>query len=336
VSQARTLQVFSTSPHSRDADPESYGKTVREVARWSEAAGCDGMLIYADNGIVDPWLVAQLVIEATDRLSPLVAVQPIYMHPYSVAKMVSSLAYLHGRRVYLNMVAGGFRNDLLSLGDETLHDERYARLIEYVRVVQHLLTGQTPVSFCGRYYRVEKLRLTPPVAPDCLPGLLMSGSSPAGLAAAHALKATPVKYPQPSALEEPQAGEPGPGMRIGIIARPDREEAWRVAYQRFPEDRAGQIAQRLAMRVSDSEWHRQLSELASTAASEGQPYWMGPFQNYNTFCPYLVGDLARVRDELIRYMRLGFCTFILDIPADERELGETLAVLRGAWDAAHT
>jgi len=43
---------------------------------------------------------------------PLVAVQPVYMHPYSVAKMVSTLAFLHQRRVFLNMVAGGFKNDL--------------------------------------------------------------------------------------------------------------------------------------------------------------------------------------------------------------------------------
>src|SRR5205809_571415 len=83
-----------------------------DVARWSEAAGCEGILVYTDNGIVDPWLVAQLVVQATERLCPLVAIQSVYMHPYSAAKMVSSLAHLHGRRAYLNMVAGGFRNDL--------------------------------------------------------------------------------------------------------------------------------------------------------------------------------------------------------------------------------
>jgi alkanesulfonate monooxygenase len=36
--------------------------------------------------------------------------------------MVTSFAYLYGRRVFLNMVAGGFRNDLLALADETPHD----------------------------------------------------------------------------------------------------------------------------------------------------------------------------------------------------------------------
>ena len=65
------------------------------------------------------------------RVVPLIAVQPVYIHPYSVAKLVSSLAFLHGRKVYLNMVAGGFVTDLDALADETDHDERYRRLVEY-------------------------------------------------------------------------------------------------------------------------------------------------------------------------------------------------------------
>ena len=77
------------------------------MARWSESAGCEGVLIYTDNRLVDPWLVSQIVIEATDSLSPLVAVQPIYMHPYTVTKMVTTLGYLYDRKIYLNMVAGG-------------------------------------------------------------------------------------------------------------------------------------------------------------------------------------------------------------------------------------
>ena len=35
--------------------------------------------------------------------------------------MVSSLGYLHGRAVHLNMLAGGFRNDLLALGVVAAH-----------------------------------------------------------------------------------------------------------------------------------------------------------------------------------------------------------------------
>ncbi len=74
--------------------------------------------------MLDPWLLAGIVLERTEQISPLVAVQPAYMHPYSVAKMVTSLSFLHGRRMSLNLVAGGFRNDLIAMGDETPYDDR--------------------------------------------------------------------------------------------------------------------------------------------------------------------------------------------------------------------
>jgi alkanesulfonate monooxygenase len=321
------IKVFSTCPQSRDVEPSEYARRVAEVAGWSEAAGCEGILIYTDNGIVDPWLVAQLVVSATERLSPLVAVQSVYIHPYSAAKMVATVAYLHGRRLYLNMVAGGFRNDLVALGDETPHDERYDRTVEYGKIVNALVAGET-VTLAGRYYSVRNLRLAPPVPHELAPRMMISGSSPAGLAAARALGAIAVKYPQQP--EEEVQQEPGidAAMRVGIITRADSEEAWRVAYERFPEDRKGQIAHRYAMQVSDSVWHRQLAALAEQAASKDMPYWLGPFQNYNTFCPYLVGSHDRVAEELARYTRLGFRMFILDIPPSEEELDHVGVVFR--------
>src|SRR5207249_655445 len=100
---------------------DRFSQRLADVARWSEEAGCTGILIYSDNSLVDPWLAAQFVIEQTNRLSPLVAVQPVYMHPFSAAKMVASLSYLSRRRMSLNMIAGGFRNDLLALCDQTPH-----------------------------------------------------------------------------------------------------------------------------------------------------------------------------------------------------------------------
>jgi alkanesulfonate monooxygenase len=68
------LRVYATCPQSKDVDVSEYKDRVADVARWSEEAGCHGILVYTDNGIADPWLVAQQVIEATERLRPLVAV----------------------------------------------------------------------------------------------------------------------------------------------------------------------------------------------------------------------------------------------------------------------
>jgi alkanesulfonate monooxygenase len=153
---------------------------------------------------------------------------------------------------------------------------------------------------------------------------LISGSSEAGMAAAHAIGATAVRYPAPASEEndESAAGVPV-GIRIGVIARDTTEEAWAVALRRFPEDRKGQITHALAMGVSDSAWHRQLSELAKSEVTELNPYWLGPFKNYKTFCPYLVGSYEQVGRELARYRARGFRTFILDIPPSREEFDHT-------------
>lgn len=319
------LKVFATCPPSYTASPKAYLREVLEVARWSEAAGCEGILVYTDNGLVDPWLIAQEVIAHTERLSPLVAVQPVYMHPYAVAKLVSSLAFLHGRRVYLNMVAGGFKNDLEALRDTTPHDERYARLVEYTKIVLALLGGAGPVTVAGRYYGITNVKLTPALPAALLPGVFVSGSSDAGIAAARQLGALAVRYPKPVAEYEsappPDAAELG--IRIGVIAREAARDAWRVARARFPEDRKGQLTHQLAMKVSDSEWHKQLSRLGESAAGDDQPYWMVPFENYKTFCPYLVGSYDRVADEIARYVGVGYRTIILDVPASPEELEHT-------------
>src|SRR5258706_15738158 len=238
------LKIFSTCPLSVQARPETCMRELQEFARASEDAGHEGALIFTDNGQLDPWLVSQAIIESTERLCPLVAIQPAYMHPYSVAKMIASLAHMYGRRVHLNMVAGGFKNDLAALNDTTPHDERYARLLEYTTIIQSLLQTPEPLTFAGRYYKVSNLKLTPPLPAGLMPEVLVSGSSEAGMDAARRLQATAVEYPKPPAeyAAAPAANIASRGIRIGIIARSEDAQAWTVARSRYPEDRKGQLA----------------------------------------------------------------------------------------------
>ena len=316
------LQIFSTCPQSSGANPGTYLSNVADVARWSEAAGCKGILVYTDNSLVDPWLLAQVIIQSTRALCPLVAIQPIYMHPYSVAKMVSSLSFLYGRRIYLNLVAGGFKNDLISLNDTTPHDRRYDRLVEYAQIIKLLLSSPSLNNFEGEFYKVSNLKMTPPLPPELFPGIFISGSSEAGREAARILRATAIMYPKPAG--EYQAGEHASefdsGIRVGIITREEEDKAWRVAHERFPVDRKGQITHELAMKTSDSSWHKQLSDMAKIERSDSNPYWLVPFENYKTFCPYLVGSYEQVTGELDRYISVGYHTFVLDVPPDRDEL----------------
>ena len=172
--------------------------------------------------------------------------------------------------MYLNMVAGGFKNDLTALNDTTPHDSRYERLAEYTLIIRQLLESDRPVTFRGDFYQVENLKMTPPLAPELFPGIFISGSSEAGLAAAQRIGATAIKYPKPAGEEEPR---PAAIDRPAFASASSRDRApptlgtW--PHARFPEDRKGQITRQLATKVSDSIWHKQLS--GARRARAGQP-----------------------------------------------------------------
>ncbi len=330
---SHSVDVFTTCPPSYGrSDASTYLKEIVEAARWSDEAGCKGMLIYTDNAMMDPWMLAQVAVQSTRALKPLVAVQPAYMHPYSVAKMVTTLGNLYRRGVCLNMVAGGFKNDLLALNDQTPHDRRYFRLIEYTTIVQQLLAGGEPVTFTGEFYSVRGLSLKPALPAGLFPTFTVSGSSQGGAAAARALGAVPVRYPEPAERGGVDHSPPERpcGVRVGVVARGDEEAAWQEAHRRFPPNRAGQITRGIASMVSDSVWHRQLSGLAAESRREKSAYWLEPFESYQTNCPYLVGSYSQVAEEIGRYIDLGATLFILDVPASREELEHVGVVFASA------
>ena len=83
-------------------------------------------------------------------------------------------------------------------------------------------------------------------------------------------------------------------------------------------------------KVSDSSWHRQLSELGNAGSEAENPYWLIPFQNYKAMCPYLVGSYDRVADEVARYVDIGYRTFILEAPANADDMRHTGVVFERA------
>lgn len=321
------MRLLTTAPPSVRYEPREYLETAVQLAQWNEAAGIEGMLIYTDNSLIDPWTVAQAVLEQTSTFIPLVATQPLYMSPLAAARKVSSLAFLYGRRIALNMVAGGFMKDLKQLGDCLDHDARYDRLIEYTQILTSLLGGET-VTFSGQYYKVDGLSLSPEMDSDLIPDIYLSGASDACKKASATLNAVRLSYTKPPAELEaiaplPDAGKLG--LRVGVIARETSSEAWQVAKARFPADRRGQMAHRLARGTSDSIWHQEISKTAEKLEDKRDgAYWLFPIVNYKTFCPYLVGSYEEVGALLNRYRALGYTTLILDVPHSQSDLHHIL------------
>jgi alkanesulfonate monooxygenase len=316
--------VYATAPESaRQPDGPTTVQLTHQIGDWLDGTGIRGALVYTDNRLVDPWLLARELVGASKVLRPLVAIQPIYMHPYSVAKLITSFAMMYGRGIDINLVAGGFRGDLMALDDRTPHNRRYDRLVEYAEIIMGLLGADGPVTYDGEFYRVVNLRLLPRMDEELLPEWTLSGSSEAGVTAADRLGARPVQYPAPGFVPLTRSG--GQGVRVGVLAGPSNEAAWEEARRRFPDDPEGRRRHKLAMRISDSEWHSRISQSASTADG---PYWYGPFEASQTYCPYLVGSHEFVGAELRRLVNGGIDTFILDTPRSREEVTNALAAFQ--------
>lgn len=217
--------------------PGGAGPALADAARRADRAGLDGMLIDADNGGLEPWSVAQYVIERTERLAPLVTVQPWHMHPYMTARLVSAIASMLGRRVDLNLVTGDASPDARALGCGLRHDESCERLRDYGRIVTALLRAEDTVTVDGPHYRMTEAVIYPTMSPRLAPRIFVGGHPPASVTVARDLRVGQlIDLPEPDdlAARPPRARS---AVRVGIIARDTAEQAGRVARQRAP--RAG-------------------------------------------------------------------------------------------------
>ena len=319
---ASGITLYSTCRSSIGYGQTSHLPKLLEIARWADDAGYRGALVYSDCTSIDAWMAAQAAIANTATFVPLVAVQPLDLTPFALARAVSSLAHLYGRRVDLNFVSGGFSRDLAVQGDVLPHDARYDRLTEYVTIVRMLLSGGL-ANYAGKYYNVRRARLTAPVPDDLVPTAYVSGSSAASLQAGETLGIGQLSFPLlPGDFASPEVRKNkfGSGISIGIIARDDSSEAWRIARERFPADQEGAERMKLLLSASVSSWQPQLAGLPIADEAEGEAYWIVPFRYHHTFCPYLVGSHDEVAKAVTTYLHGGIRTFVIDIPAEPDDL----------------
>jgi alkanesulfonate monooxygenase len=322
-----TIQVFSTAPRVPDAS-QSW-KSTQRVIEWSDRYGCTGILIFTGNDThIDPWLTAQVVLQTTATLSPLVAVNPIYMHPFTAAKMVSSLGWLYARKVYLNLVTGTALNYLQALHGELTHDERYERLTEYATIVRSLLADQGLTTFHGRFFQVSNLQLRPRLPRELLPDLLLAGQSPAARRTSAAVGGAWLQMLQPN-LERGLEG--ARAVHFGIITRPTNAEAWGAAQSLFPENRDDQQVLEYSMTNTDSVWKHRMKAIADGTGPAAPGYWLAPFRNFQADCPFFVGDHEQVAALVRALIASGIDRFVLEIPPAEEEFANIAA----AFDLAY-
>lgn len=316
------LRVFPTIP--RNPNAAQYIDELTRVARFSERNGLEGPLLFAGNDtLVEPWSMAQHILAQTAKTSPLIAVNPVYMHPFTVAKLVSSFALLYHRKVYLNMITGTATSDLVGLGEQRSHEERYSRLGEFILIVRQLLASTRPVTFNGKYYATNNLQLRPGLAPALMPEFLIAGQSDDARRVATQMGCLMMQMLPPN-LEQ---GINAPGVNFGIFAREQRDQARRAAKLFFQDSAEKRELLKYTMENTDSVWKHRLNEAGQNGELYENGYWLLPFLTFQADCPYLVGSYAEIGAKLRRFAEMNVGTIILDVVADEQELDHVCKAL---------
>lgn len=309
------LRIFPAV--SRNRDPAKYVEELMRIANFSDRNGFSGILLFAGNDVfVEPWSMAQHIIAHTERSSPLIAVNPIYMHPFTAAKLVSSFGLLYGRKVYLNMITGTATSDLHGLGDEHSHESRYSRLGEFISLVRELLTSARPVNFRGQFYKTNHLQLRPRLPAPLMPEFLIAGQSDDARRISTKMQCLMMQMLPPN-LDK---GIKAPGLNFGIFAREERDQARQAAKLRFRDSVENRELLKLTMENTDSVWKRRLNEAGHNGEIHENGYWLLPFLTFQADCPYLVGSYAEIGAKLRSFVENAVGTIILDVVADEQEL----------------
>ena len=322
------LEIVLTCPPPPRGDNVDARAHLRRWLRACERRGVAGVLLHGGHRLPEPWVLAQLILEAGSTVTPVITLRPSSLHPYHAARKLAALADLYGRVPALVLAAGDARSELAALAHDAPHEQRYRRLLEYGRVLRTCLTATRPIVLEGEFYALRHARPpAPALAGTGAPRLFVSGSSTAGRRAAAALAAQRVV----PALPDQPAAE---GVRVGVVARPCSQLAWQAAHERFGRDAARRLEHRLELAWSDSHWQHHLLAAAMAEAQvpeAEEALWLEPFHSGQAACPYVVGDTRTVARYLRAFLERGARTLFLDTPADETELDHALAAVERAW-----
>ncbi|WP_207496739.1 LLM class flavin-dependent oxidoreductase [Aridibaculum aurantiacum] len=170
-----------------DEQMETSWNYVKRLAQRSEQIGYDLALIAElflndikgkDAPSLDALTTTAALAAVTEHLELMVAVRPTFHRPAIFAKQAANIANISNGRLSLNVVSSWWREEAEKYGIEyEQHDDRYARMEEWVKVVTSMW-DQDNVNFEGKYYSASDTILQP--KPVVRPPIYAGGESEAG------------------------------------------------------------------------------------------------------------------------------------------------------------
>ena len=190
---------FSLVVRGNEATPETFAKMAeRAEALALDALWCSAHVIIppqVTSGYVmipglkhpehwkeaywEPFTVLSYLAGLTSRIQLGTSVVVMPMHnPFELAKQVAEVDQLSGGRFVFGIGVGWFEEEFKVLGQD-FHN-RGARTDEALDLMK-VLWAQDPVSFAGKYYRVEDAFFTPKPVQQPSPPIWVAGASKAAL-----------------------------------------------------------------------------------------------------------------------------------------------------------
>lgn len=327
--------LYENGAPSEPEEFQRFWQDAKPFLKRAEELCFDGVLIFTANRMPNPWVVAQMILEHTDKIVPLVAIRPDLAHPFEVYSRILALSNFYGRAMDFNLVAGANRDEHVQLGNTSSHAARYEMLSEYASVLKALLDGGGGCTFDGSYYNVDIPKFSRSQAVADASRFLVSGSSRDARDLAREMSATRLTPYDPSF--DVEAGSAGLGLPLGIITRPDRREAWAEANRFFPNRQDNACVPELSRTNQDSHWRDFLVNQARQGTGFASGLWLEPFamtrlhhRGRRSNHAWIVGSYDDVATFLREARAKGWNTLVLYLE-DTNDLVHVRNVLNSAF-----
>lgn len=291
--------------------PCDHRKLLRDMISHIKDSGISHTLLTVGDKRFDPIILGQAGMEMDQGFNPLIAINPLYIHPVDAAKKLASLASLYPNEIAVNLVTGSFFNEMKSVGDNLSFSERSQRLLDFYQCLKLLLEGRS-VTFESSYYELTGAEIYPKIQQQKFK-YFVSGTL------ASALQTDPqvyyLKNIKPLA-EQPGSEFPNSGLALGLCVRKTKEEALRAVKELYPEDRRGEMLFNIALVNQETPWNEWL-KVNGEKYAKNPDYYLEPMKNYWSAAPFIVDSYEGASLKLKKYHSLGYSFFVLDYKVEE-------------------
>jgi alkanesulfonate monooxygenase len=154
---------FSSAIHTTNSTETTLGGRrrsldvdyARRFVRTLDDGGFDWSLIHYGSSSVDAEQLAQLIVNNSERIKPMLAHRPGFVFPTRAAKAFATIDQIGRGRLGIHIISGGNDTEQAREGDYLTKSERYERSDEFIQILRRVWSSNEPFSHEGKYYKFE-------------------------------------------------------------------------------------------------------------------------------------------------------------------------------------